>query len=345
MKHYVGLDVSQEETHICVVDENGQKLWEGKCDSTPEAIGGLIKRKSPAADKIGLETGNLSTYLWHGLNDMGLPVICIDAYHAHGVLKLQMNKTDKNDAHGIAQIMRSGWFKPVKVKSFASHEIRALYRARSSLVSMRSDVVNQIRGTLRVFGIMIKGIAGVGFEKRVQEIIQEGGTLADPLRALLDVLRTVKKQIDELDEKILDHAWADPGCRVLMTIPGVGPMTAAHYVLAVDDVERFNKSKSVAAYFGLTPKRHQSGDMDYNGRISKRGNRIVRHHLYEAANILMTRVKKPSALQEWGLRIAKRSGMKKARVAVARKLAVIMHKMLLTGECFDPCPQGVLAHV
>ena len=346
MNHYVGLDVSQEETHICVVDQNGKQLWQGKCASTPDAIGELVKQKAPSIKSVGLETGNLSTYIWHGLNDMGIPVICIDAYHAHGVLKLQMNKTDKNDAQGIAQIMRSGWFRPVQVKSFASHEIRALYRTRTSLVSMRSEVVNQIRGTLRVFGIFIKGIAGVGFEKRVQEIIDEGGTLADPLRALLDVLRTIKKQIDELDEKVLDHAWSCPSCRALMTIPGVGPMTAAHYVLAVDDVSRFNKSKSVAAYFGLTPKRHQSGDIDYNGRISKRGDRIVRHHLYEAANILMTKVKKPSALQEWGLQIAKRSGMKKARIAVARKLSVIMHQMLQTGECFDPYParQGEVAY-
>jgi transposase len=338
MKHYVGLDISQEETHICVIDENDKTVWQGKCLSTPDAIGPLIQQHAAGAARIGLETGNLSTFLWHGLNDMGLPVICIDAYHAHGVLKLRMNKTDKNDAHGLAQIMRSGWFKPVKVKSFASHEIRALYRARTSLVSMRSDVVNQIRGCLRVFGIFVKGIAGVGFEKRVQEIIDEGGTLAGPLRAQLKVLRVIKKEIEELDELVLDHAWACPSCRVLMTIPGVGPMTAAHYVLAVDDITRFNKSKSVAAYFGLTPKRYQSGDMDHNGRISKRGNNIVRHHLYESANILMTRVKKPSALQEWGLRIAKRSGMKKARVAVARKLSVIMHQMLLTGECFDPFP-------
>jgi transposase len=194
MKHYVGLDVSQEETHICVIDEDDRKVWQGKCMSTPYAIGNLIEKHAPNAAKIGLETGNLSTFLWHGLNDICLPVICIDAYHAHGVLKLRMNKTDKNDAHGLAQIMRSGWFKAVKIKSFASHEIRALYKARSSLVSMRSDVVNQIRGCLRIFGIFIKGIAGVGFEKRVQEIIDEGGTLAAPLQAQLTVLQTIKKK-------------------------------------------------------------------------------------------------------------------------------------------------------
>jgi transposase len=210
---------------------------------------------------------------------------------------------------------------------------------------MRTDVVNSIRGTLRTFGILIKGVAGVKFEARVQEIIKEGGALADPLRALLDVLRVIKKQIEELDEKVLDYAWGCKSCQLLMSIPGVGPVTAANFVLAVDDAGRFEKSKNVAAYFGLTPRRRQSGEMDYNGCISKRGDSVVRHQLYEAANVLLTRVKKPSALQAWGLGIAKRSGMKKARVAVARKLAVIMHQMLLTGELFRPytADEGVYA--
>jgi transposase len=203
---------------------------------------------------------------------------------------------------------------------------------------MRTEIANQIRGTLTTFGILIKGVAGVSFENRVQEVINEGGLLADPLRALLDVFRTIKKQIAELDEKVLDFAWACPSSRLLMSIPSVGPLTAATFVLALDDVDRFQKSKSVAAYFGLTPKRYQSGEMDFNGRISKRGDNLVRHHLYEAANVLLTRVRRESSLQAWGLCIAKRSGMKKARVAVARKLAVIMHQMLLTGEEFCPFP-------
>jgi transposase len=345
MEQYVGLDVSQDLTHVCVVDRDGKTLWQGDCESTPEAIGATIKERAPTAVRIGLESGNFSTWHWHGLTEMGLPAICIDAYHAHGVLKLQMNKTDKNDAHGLAQIMRCGWYKPVKIKSFESHESRALFRVRSNLVTMRTDVVNSIRGTLRTFGILIKGVAGVKFETRVEEIIKEGGALADPLRALLDVLRVIKKQIEELDEKVLDYAWGCQSCQLLMSIPGVGPVTAAKFVLAVDDAGRFKKSKNVAAYFGLTPRRRQSGEMDYNGRISKRGDSVVRHHLYEAANVLLTRVKKPSALQAWGLRIAKRSGMKKARIAVARKLAVIMHQMLLTDEFFCPFPadEGVYA--
>ena len=338
MKQYIGLDVSQDVTHVCVVDHDGHKLWEGDCDSTPEAIGATIKKHAPGVVKIGLESGHLSTWHWHGLTDMGLPAICIDAYHAHGVLKLQMNKTDKNDAHGLAQIMRCGWYKEVQIKSFESHESRALFRTRSNLVTMRTDLINQIRGTLKTFGILIKGIAGVGFEARIQEIIDEGGTLAAPLQAQLEILQLIKKQITELDELVLDYAYACQSCRILMSIPGVGPVTAANFVLAVDDADRFAKSKNVGAYFGLTPRRRQSGEMDYNGRISKRGDRVVRHQLYEAANALLTRVKKPSSLQAWGLRIAKRSGMKKARIAVARKLAVIMHQMLQTGElfCFNP---------
>lgn len=334
MEQYVGLDVSQDVTHMCVVNRDGKILWQGDCASTPEAIGKTIRKYAPDVEKIGLESGPLSTWHWHGLTDMGLPAICIDSYHAHGVLKLQMNKTDKNDAHGLAQIMRCGWYKAVQIKSFLSHESRALFRARSNLVSVRTDIVNQMRGTLKTFGILIKGIAGVGFEKRIQEIIDEGGALATPLRAQLDVLRVIKEQISELDEKVLDYAYACKSCRILMSIPGVGPVTAANFVLAVDDTDRFEKSKNVGAYFGLTPRRRQSGEMDYNGHISKRGDRVVRHQLYEAANALLTRVKKPSSLQEWGLRIAKRSGLKKARIAVARKLSVIMHRMLLTGECF-----------
>lgn len=230
--------------------------------------------------------------------------------------------------------MRCNWYKEVTIKSFENHESRALFRTRSNLVSMRTDVVNQIRGMLKTFGILIKGIAGVGFENRVQEIIDERTALAAPLQVQLEILRVIKQKIDELDELVLDHAYASQDCRVLMSIPGVGAMTAANFVLAVYDADRFKNSKSVGAYFGLTPRRRQSGEMDYNGRISKRGDRVIRHQLYEAANSILTRVKKPSSLQAWGLRIAKRSGIKKARIAVARKLAVIMHQMLQTGELF-----------
>jgi transposase len=337
-EQYIGLDISQDVAYVCVVDREGKSLWQGKCDSTPESMAATIRDKAPNAVRIGLETGPLSTWHWHGLNDLGLPVICIDAYHTHGVLGMQMNKTDKNDAQGIARIMQAGWYKSVTVKSLKTHEIRALYKARAGLVGMRTETANHIRGILKTFGIIIKGSAGVSFEKRVQEIVGEGGPLADPLRALLDVFRAIKKQIAELDEKVLDHAWACPKTRLVMSILGVGPLTAANFVLAVDDAARFGKSKNVAAYFGLTPKRYQSGEVDFNGRISKRGDTLVRHHLYEAAGVLMTRTRKESALRAWGLRIAKRSGMKKARVAVARKLAVIMHQMLLTGEEFCPVP-------
>ncbi|HIL28911.1 MAG TPA: transposase [Micavibrio sp.] len=186
--------------------KNGPILGGKVSLSTPEGIGAAVKEHAPEAVKIGLESGHLSTWHWHGLNDMGLPAICIDAYHAHGVLRLQMNKTDKNDAHGIAQIMRCNWYKEVTIKSFENHESRALFRTRSNLVSMRTDVVNQIRGMLKTFGILIKGIAGVRFEERVQEIIDEGTAIAPPLQIQLEMLRMIKQKIDELDELVLDHA-------------------------------------------------------------------------------------------------------------------------------------------
>lgn len=334
MDQYVGLDVSQEETHLCVIDGQGKTVWQGKCKSTPEAMAATIRERAPGAVKIGLESGSLSTWHWHALSAMGLPVICIDARHAQASLGMQVNKTDKNDAHGLAQIIRSGWYRAVNVKSMKSHQARALLRARVQLVGMRTGISNQIRGILKTFGIVLSGITGAAFERQVEAALAKQGMLGDALRPLLDMLRALKAAVEKLDEKILDCAWENRMCRHLMTIPGVGPLTALAYVMAVDDPAKFRKSKSVAAYLGLTPRRYQSGEIDLNGRISKCGDPLVRCYLFEAAGVLLTRAKKWSPLKAWGLRLVKRGGMKKAKVAVARKLAVIMHQMMLTGEEF-----------
>lgn len=334
MEKFVGLDVSQEATHVCVVDGKGETVWQGKCPSTPDAIAAAIKDKASGVARIGLESGSLSTWHWHALKAMGLPVICMDARHAKAALSMQVNKTDKNDALGLAQIMRTGWYREVTVKSFSSHQVRAMLGARAQLVGMRTDLINQIRGILKTFGVVLKGTSGLTFEKRIEEIIRDGAPVSDTLRALLEILRSIRKQVEKLDVQVREHARDSKVCRNLMSIPGVGPVTAVAFVTAVDDPAKFRKSKSVGAYFGLTPRRYQSGEVDQNGGISKCGDNLVRCYLFEAAGVLLTRVDKWSSLRAWGLRLAKRGGMKKAKVAVARKLAVIMHQMLLTGEEF-----------
>jgi transposase len=336
MEQFVGLDVSQEATHLCMIDSKGETIWQGKCASTPEAIANVIKARAPKVTKIGLESGALSTWHWHALKAMGLPVVCLDARHAQAALSMQVNKTDKNDAHGLAQIVRMGWYREVGVKSMDSHATRTMLGARAQLVGMRTSVINQIRGTLQNFGIVLGKSKGSRrtFEQRVEEVTRGDGMVNDTLRALLVVLRKLGEQVMVLDRHASKFARQNPACRHLTTVPSIGVLTAAAFITTIDDPGRFKKSRSVGAYLGMTPRRYQSGKTDLTGRISKCGDALLRGYLFEAATTLLTRVKRWSALKVWGLKLAKRGGMKKAKVAVARKLAIILHRMWVTGEEF-----------
>ena len=334
MELYVGLDISQSMTYMCVVDGKGKRIWEGKCHTTPEAIADMIRDKAPDAQLIGMESGALSPYLWHELNAKGLPVVCIEARHAHKTLNEQLNKTDKHDARGIAQLVRTNFFKEVKVKSMKSHQVRTLLGERAQLVGIRTDLKNQVRGALKTHGLVMSHSAEKGFKAKVQGVIRDYPVLAKMVAPLLRVLEAVEREVQELDKLFQEYADNNAVCRNLMTIPGIGAITSVAYTTAVDNPNRFRNSRSVGAYFGLTNRRQQSGERDFAGRISGRGDKLTRSYLYEAASNLLTRAKKWSALKSWGIRIARRSCMSKAIVAVARKLAVIMHQMWLTGEAF-----------
>src|SRR5512144_126107 len=270
MERYVGLDVSLKETSLCVVDQTGTTLWQGKCASTPESIAAVLARRAPGATRIGLESGLLSTWHWHALKALGLPVVCLDARHAKAALSLRLNKTDANDAEGLAQIVRTGWYRQVQVKSLDSHLIRTLLAARAGLVAMHRDVANQIRGALKTFGLVLGKVAAGTFEARVRQLIAGNPLLVEVIETLLKVWRSTGEQLATLHRRVLRHAQTDETCRRLMTVPGVGAVTAAACLATVDDPERFRRSSSVGAYLGLTPRRCQSGDIDYTGRISKR---------------------------------------------------------------------------
>lgn len=262
-------------------------------------------------------------------------MICLDARHAKAALNMQMNKTDKNDAHGLAQIVKAGWYREVGVKSLDSHTIRSMLGARAQLVAMRVEVSNQISGMLKTFGIVLRRHDGLSFEALVAEACERDlGRVNHTIQTLLTVYLGLKQQILCLDRELARYARGSALCRRLMTIPGVGLLSAIAFITAIDDPARFAKSSSVGAYLGLTPRRYQSGEVDHNGKISKCGDPLVRAYLFEAATTLLTRVGRWSALKAWGLKVAKRSGMKKAAVAVARKMAVIMHRVWTTGESF-----------
>lgn len=337
MTTYVGLDVSLEETSICIVAEDGKVLAERKLPSRPEALAAFIRARAPSVARIGLETGPLSVWLHGELRARGLPVICIDARHAKAALSMRINKTDRNDAAGLAQVVRTGWYREAHVKSGPSHMARALLASRALLVAMRGDLDNQIRGLLKTFGVIIGRPAG-GFRQRARELstqdLADRPDLARLVETLLATREEVAKRITALDREVMRAARDNEVCERFMTAPGVGSVVALSVWAAIDDPARFAKSSSVGAYFGLTPRRYASGEIDRTGRVSKCGDKEVRRHLYEAANVLLTRIRRPSALKEWGLAVAKRSGFKKAKVAVARKLAVILHRMWRDGSEF-----------
>ena len=326
-QHYVGLDVSLKTTSICVIDDKGTAVWRGKCASTPEAITEAVRTYAPAAVRVGLETGQLSNWLTLNLRRRGLPVVCLDARHAKAALSLQINKTDANDALGLAQIVRTGWYREVAVKSMDAHTLRMLLVARAQLVAQRQTIANTIRGLLKTFGLVIvRGSKGL-FSVRVREQIAGNGVLVAIVEPLLIVWHAIREQVVMLDRQTLARARSDAAARRLMTIPGVGVVVALAYTAVIDDPARFRRSASVGAYLGLTPRRYQSGEADTSGHISKCGDGLLRAYLFEAATVLLQRHSRASTLKKWGLALAKRIGMRRAKVAVARKLAVVMHRV------------------
>lgn len=327
---FAALDVSQETTAVCVVDNKGAILAEGKVATCPEAIATWLERWSESLDKVGMETGPLAVWLWNALRAKGLPILVLDARHANAALKMMPNKTDRHDARGLAQIVRTGWYKEVRIKSHGAYVIRALLTARDALVGIRVRLENEIRGLLKTFGVLFGKRVG-GFMRRAEEIVTKELALAPELcpifEALIAARRAILEQIQKLDAELRAAARRSRLVRLFMTVPGIGPITALAVASAFDDASRFRRSSAAGAYLGLTPKRYESGEISHNGRISKRGDKMTRTFLYEAANALMTRDIGGSALRDWARAIAKRTGPRKAKVALARKLAVILHAM------------------
>jgi transposase len=336
MDYYAGLDVSLEKTHVCVLDRDGAVVHEAMATSTPEAIMSALAG-APACSRVVFETGRMAPMLYHGLAELGVPIACIESRQAYQALKtLATHKTDRNDARGLAQLARTGFFKPVHVKSLPAHAVRALIMARKKLVGQRVTLENQIRGLAVVFGVRLPRGLSPAFVEQVIRMSDGVAGLSGAMRGLLAAREAVLGAIAAIDADMKKLVRASDACRRLMTIPGVGPLTALAFTAAIDDPNRFRRSRDLGAYLGLVPRRYQSGEVDYVGGISKVGDRRVRTLLYEAANVMLTRHKGALKLKEWAISIARRSTMRKARIALARRLAIIMHAMLRDGTEFQP---------
>jgi transposase len=336
MEHYAGIDVSLECSSVCVVDSSGKIIREGKVASEPEALIVWLKSLGYELPRIGLEAGPLSQWLFAAMREAGLAVELLETRHVRKAFEAMPVKSDRNDARGIAQLMRLGWFRPVHCKSMGAQETRAALTARKLVQSKLRDVENSLRGILRGFGLKVGKTTELGFAGRIQELVMGHPHLEMIANALLAVHAVLRNEFKNFEKQARKMARSDARVRLLMSTPAVGPIVALTYASAIDDPARFKSSKRVGAHFGLTPKRHQSGETDYTGRISKIGDGSVRTVLYEAAHIMLTKpIKGCSALKSWAMRIARRAGMSKAKVALARKLAVIMHRMLADGKPFN----------
>lgn len=332
--HYIGLDVSARTVNLCVVDHDGHVVHERKLSSEPEEIAQHILSLRFPIVRVGLEAGMLSQHIYGRLADAGVSVVCVETRHMKTALAAQLNKTDRHDARGIAQMMRVGLFKPVHVKTPNSQRLRTILTARQLLRNKLQDVENEIRGLIRNFGYHLGKVAARDFEPRVRELIAEAD-LEPVVDALLLARRSLREQFGRLDDMIVRLARHDGVTRRFMTVPGVGPLVALTFLATVDVPSRFTRSRTVGAHFGLTPRKQQSGEVDRNGRISRWGDEMMRSLLYEAGQVLLTRVKRWSALKAWGARISRRRGHKKAIIALARKIAVILHRMWIDGTEFD----------
>jgi transposase len=335
MNHYVGIDVSLEASSVCVVDGNGNIACEGKIDSEPDALIAWLTELKLELTRIGLEAGPLSQWLYAAMRQAGLAVELLETRHVRNALKTMPVKTDRNDARGIAQLMRLGWFRPVHCKSMAAQETRALLAARKLVQIKLQDVEMSLRGILRGFGLKVGPTTPVRFEGRIRELVTGHPSLEAIAEGLLAVRVALRRELGRFEKQVRTMARCDSRAWLLMSVPGVGAIVSLTFASAIDNPARFKSSKQVGAYLGLTPTKYQSGETDIDGRISKIGDAWVRAALYEAANIILTKpLKGCTALKSWAMKLARRSGMKKAKVALARKLAVIMHRMLADGASF-----------
>jgi transposase len=341
MNYYAGIDVSLECSSVCVVDADGKIVREDRVDSEPKALIAWFGSLGFALSRIGLEAGPLSQWLYAEMKQAGLAVELLETRHVRDAFKAMPVKSDRNDARNIAQLMRLGWFRPVHCKSLGAQEVRAMLTARKLVQSKLLDIENSLRGILRGFGLKVGKTTRKAFAGRVEELVAGHASLQTIAEALLRARAVLLAEFNGFDKRVRQTSRLHVQARLLMSTPAVGPVISLTFASAIDDPSRFTSSKQAGPHFGLTPRKYQSGETDYSGRISKIGDAAVREALYEAAHIILTKpIKGCAQLKSWATRIAKRAGMAKAKVALARKLAVIMLRMLKDNMPFNPAAKA-----
>jgi transposase len=335
MKYYVGLDVSQKTTYLCIIDESGKTVNEAVVETDPIIILNYLSKNNFIDVLIGFESGSFSHYLTRVFVQQGQNPVCMDARKLKPFLDIKINKTDKNDARGIAEALRLNLYSVVPYKPQEEIDKSVLLAARRALINQQTTLKNTVRGLIKNNGLKMGAVSPKKFSETVKKVIKDSSELfVSGIINLLNAFDAIVEEISKIDKKVIEIANKDSNVKRLKTIPGVGDITALSFVTEVYDPKRFKTSKAVGAYFGMTPTQYQSGETKKQGRISRCGSRDMRFLLTEAAIVLLMRSKKWSKLKAWGLKIMKKKGVKKATMAVGRKLAIIMHRMMITQSDF-----------
>lgn len=339
---FAGLDVAVKTSSVCVLDADGRVMKQASVGSDPAAIGDCLGGFNDAELLVGLEAGPMSQHLHRGLADHGFDVVLMETRHVKAALQANPVKTDRNDALGIAQLLRMNWYHEVHCKSLEAQKIRAFLNGRRAMLSSLISTELSIRGTLRNFGLRLGAVSKGEFEAKVRELVGDDEMLLWAIEGNLDIRATGREKLAEMERRAMKLARADEGCRLVMTMPGIGHIVALTYVSAIDTAPRFAKSSDVGAWLGLTPRRYQSGETDITGGITKCGDTEVRKALHQAATVMLHRGR-DNWLKAWALRVAQKRGMRRAKTALARRLAVVMHRMLQDGTPFEYTRDAAMA--
>ena len=342
MEIYIGLDVSLASTAICVLGEQGKIVTEAQAASAPESLVAFMRDLPHEIAAIGLEAGPLSHWLHKGLTDAGFEAVLMETRQVKSALRAMPIKTDRRDAEGIARLLQMGWFRPVHCKTVSSQEMRALLTSRKSVQNALINLELSLRGVLRNFGLKLGRVSKGRWEARVRELIAGNAMLEAASEPILRARAALRRELMGLEKAVRNLAREDQVCRLLMTMPGVGHVVALTFTSAVDDPERFRRSKDVGPWAGLTPGRNQSGDRDIVGRITKAGDGGLRAALYQAATVMLSRGA-PNWLKAWALRLAVVRGKKRATVALARRIGVVLHRMWRDGTEFRFTREAAMA--
>lgn len=326
MRLFIGLDVSLAKTAICAISEHGQIVKEAQVASEPEALATWFGELDGSIAAIGLEAGPLSQWLHHGLTNSGLDVVLMETRQVKGALKAMPIKTDRRDAEGIARLLHLGWFRPVHCKSVSAQEVRAVLGARKAVQQSMIALELSLRGLLRNFGLKVGTISRGKFELRIRELAVGNPMLEAATEPMIRARSSLRHELAGLERRVRQLAQDDPVCRRLMSMPGIGAIVALTFRSAVDDPARFASSKKVGPWIGLTPSRNQSGERDVTGGITKAGDVTLRRALCQAATVMMHRGRS-TWLRTWAAQVARRRGGKRAMVALARRIGVILHRM------------------